>query len=216
MNNGVYQIRKIMEVVNCKHTGWVARDIQGENRFLCNECGERFVRHPRALRKTERFLGALEYVTDFRKGLTTFTEACEAAKFSAEELKEALIGLFASPHWENDGPVRTSDPEDIEKNLFPTRGMGTSELLEAWRGAWPDIRAMEIHPFEGSIDRKTMVILTFIDESKQRLTFDECEINANSNQLVGSKSPLKSFTHPIVRQNYPASTVGDIFKKEFF
>lgn len=30
----------------CGHTGWVSHDIQGDNRFWCRECDERFTNHP--------------------------------------------------------------------------------------------------------------------------------------------------------------------------
>lgn len=219
-------------MIDCRHKGWVARDIQGENRFLCKECDERFVRHPRAPRKSDIFLGALEHVKDFRNGLATFTEACEAASISAKDFKDALTEAFPPVDTYEEiatigslvtqrvvtgrEPQRTSDPEDIEDNLFPTLGSSTSELLESWREAWPDIRAMEIHPFEGSRDHMTMVILTFIDESKQRLKFSECEIQANANPLVGSKSPMRSFTHPIIRQNYPQNIVDVFGTKDAF
>lgn len=219
-------------MIDCQHKGWIAHDIQGENRFLCRECDERFVRHPRAPRQSTEFLDAVGSMKDFRNGLATFTEACDAAKMSAQGFKNALIEAFPPVDIYEEiatigslvtqrvvtgrEPQRTSDPEDIEKNLFPTRGMGTSELLEAWRGAWPDIREMEVHPFEGSRDRMTMVILTFVDESKQRLKFSEVEINANANPLVGSKSPMRSFTHPIIRQNYPQNIVDVFGTKDAF
>lgn len=200
---------------DCQHAGWVAHAIQGENRFICRECDERFVRHPGAPKST-KFLDALEHIKDFRKGLATFTEACDATKLSAQEFKDSLIGLFGAQEWEPNRATRTSDPEDIEKNLFPTEGVGTSELLEAWRGAWPDIRAMDYHSYNGSRDRETMIILTFIDESKQRLKFSELEIKANANPLVGGSGPLRKFTHPIVRQNYPKARLDDLISKDAF
>ena len=30
----------------CGHTGWVSHDVQGDNRFWCRECDERFTNHP--------------------------------------------------------------------------------------------------------------------------------------------------------------------------
>ena len=218
-----------VEDPSCKHTGWVAREIHGDNRFVCRECDERFPRHPQMIEpKGEEFVipyDVLKSMSEFRQGAATFTQACKDTALSAEQFKDAIEKAFPPVDNYEDisvmgslvtqrvvigrEPQRTSDPEDIEKNLFPTLGSSTSELLESWREAWPDIRAMEIHPFEGSRDRMTMVILTFIDESKQRLTFSECEIQANTN-------PLKSFTHPIVRQNYPQNIVDVFSTKEAF
>lgn len=40
----------------CGHTGWVSHDIQGDNRFWCRECDERFTNHPLVAKKTESTL----------------------------------------------------------------------------------------------------------------------------------------------------------------
>jgi len=220
----------------CQHTGWVARDVQGENRFLCNECGERFARHPQMIKTSPKInkliLPVLDAMTEFRQGMQTFSDACDQARMSAEDFKKAIqntfppvdiyeeIATIGSPMTQRivtgQEPQRTSDPEDIEKNLFPTVGIDLSDLLDVWRDAWPDICSMDYHSYEGSIDRKTLVILTFIDGTKQRLTFDECEIKANGNPLVGGSGPLKKFTHPIVRQNYPQNIVDVFGTKEPF
>lgn len=44
--------------MNCKH-GFVVRDIDGANRFLCKECDERFVRHPDIIRQQEELAAAI-------------------------------------------------------------------------------------------------------------------------------------------------------------
>jgi len=220
----------------CQHTGWVVRDIQGENRFLCNECGERFARHPQMIKTSPKVnklvKPVLDAMTEFRQGMKTFSDACDQARMSAEDFKKAIQNTFPPVDTYEEiatigslvtqrvvtgqEPQRTSDPEEIERDLFPTYGVSASELLERWREVWPDICSMDYHSYEGSIDRKTMIILTFIDDSKQRLTFDELEILASANPLVGGSGPLRKFTHPIVRQNYPQSIVGDLGTKEAF
>ena len=43
---------EVDEDVSCKHTGWVSHDVQGDNRFWCRECDERFINHPLVVKKT--------------------------------------------------------------------------------------------------------------------------------------------------------------------
>ena len=40
----------------CRHTGWVSHDVQGDNRFWCRECDERFINHPLVAKKAESTL----------------------------------------------------------------------------------------------------------------------------------------------------------------
>lgn len=40
----------------CRHTGWVSHAVQGDNRFWCRECDERFTNHPLVAKKTESTL----------------------------------------------------------------------------------------------------------------------------------------------------------------
>jgi len=44
---------EVNEDVPCKHTGWVSHDIQGDNRFWCRECDERFINHPLVVKKEQ-------------------------------------------------------------------------------------------------------------------------------------------------------------------
>ena len=60
----------------------------------------------------------------------------------------------------------------------------------------------------------TMVILTFVDESKQRLKFSECEIKASSNPLIGNAISAKQYLQPIVRGIYSAEALVDFIGKE--
>tara|TARA_R110002126_G_C10490983_1_gene504913 strand:+ start:149754 stop:150224 length:471 start_codon:yes stop_codon:yes gene_type:complete len=40
----------------CRHTGWVSHDIQGDNRFWCRECDQRFINHPLVAKEAESTL----------------------------------------------------------------------------------------------------------------------------------------------------------------
>lgn len=37
---------EVDETASCQHTGWVSHAVQGNNRFWCRECDERFTNHP--------------------------------------------------------------------------------------------------------------------------------------------------------------------------
>ena len=69
------------------------RDINGDNRFHCKECDERFPRHPSMMpKKTAKFENApfsiahalhnTAILTQFREGIVTFSEAAQATTFS--------------------------------------------------------------------------------------------------------------------------------------
>jgi len=45
-------------MTNCSH-GFVVRAAQGEYRFQCKECGERFIRHPEIIRSQEELIAAI-------------------------------------------------------------------------------------------------------------------------------------------------------------
>ena len=84
-----------IEDKKCDH-GFVIRDIQGDNRFLCRVCDARFPRHPSLLAKREVLTSHVTGITIanslrmFREGMATFTEATERTRLSLDEFKEAI------------------------------------------------------------------------------------------------------------------------------
>ncbi len=216
-----------MAMSDCQHRGWVAHEIQDDNRFVCRECDERFPRHPQLMpSKPEEFIipsNILDVLTEFRLGGVTFTQACKDTTLSAEQFKDTIKKAFPPVDiYEEVATMgslvtqrivtgqelqRSSDPEEIEEVFFATHGLSSEDLLYIWREGWPDVEHVDVYPYEGSRDRKTVVIVTFNDNTKQRFEFTEKEI---MREIKSRSCPVK-LIHPIVRQNYPKVRLDDIF-----
>ena len=219
-----------VEDPSCKHTGWVAREIHGDTRFVCRECDERFPRHPQMMPpEPEEFIipyDVLKSMAEFRQGTATFAQACKDTALSAEQFKDAIKKAFPPVDTYEEiatigslvtqrvvtgrEPQRSSDPEEIEKVFFATHGLSSEDLLQSWREGWPDVEHVDLYPFENSIDRKTVVIVTFNDNTKQRFEFTEKEIMREAK----SRSCPTQFIQPIIRQNYRQARLDDLISKE--
>ena len=187
------------EALRCKHDGWVIHDIQGHNRFLCKECDERFPVHPKApaIQADVKvpFLDSLGAMTEFRNGMKTFSDAVAKTKMSVDEFKQALIDNFpplveretiqhvtlSNPTSKeiviSEKPLRTTCPDEIEKGIFPTYGCSNLELSRIWMETFPDVTNVDI--YDDELRRLKVVTLTFVDNTKQRVEFDEKEIVRN-------------------------------------
>lgn len=204
----------------CEHKGFVVRDIQGDDRFLCRECNARFPRHPQVTKSEPQdstmFYQALDVMTDFRQGMKTFSDACKQASMSAEEFKKALIDAFP-PVMEytevqtmsrgrqrvplGESPQRTSDPEAVD-SIFPTPGVDPAELLRVWEESFPDITEVNVEHDDRNMCR--VMKFDFVDGTTQRVEISDKEIWDATNPPT-----ISQFTHPIVKQNYPSSLFTD-------
>lgn len=174
----------------CEH-GFVVRDIQGENRFLCRECDERFPRHPDMMDQ-ETFrpdeAGMYDILAQFRDGLITFSEAIQKTSFSLEEFKETIAKIFppdvetiehytlgqktvGTPTIINEGPKRTSCPAEIEK-IFGDPEISLVELNTMMFDGdiFPDLQEVR-HVDEPELQQMTIEV-DFIDGSVQKVVID--------------------------------------------
>lgn len=171
----------------CKH-GYVCRDIEGEDRFLCKECGERFPRHPKSIPTFKATDGELALfnklaVKQFREGMTTFTDAVQKTQFSIEEFNKALKALAPLPdeeefeHFEvrtgkrqviklpgTPEPQRTSCPAEIE-NIFGNADVTLTDLEKICE-RFPDIVSMD-HTVGGMDTDIVQVDVGFCDGTTQ-------------------------------------------------
>ena len=174
--------RELVESPRCKHKAFVARDISGDNKFICRECGERFKRHP-SLAPEDRAPESpfnLPYLLDqFRSGMLTFSQTVKETGMAAEELKKTLKEMFPSQPIYADStsvdnpsvkqrfcvdttPVRTSDPEEIE-NIFCTPGLSLDDLHKIF----PDVTDVDTHIDIENDDR--IYKFHFVDGSIQKV-----------------------------------------------
>jgi len=201
----------------CQHTGWVVRDVQGENRFLCNECSERFVRHPQMIKTSPKVnklvKPILDAMTEFRQGMKTFSDACDQARMSAEDFKKAIqntfppvdtyeeiatVGSLATQRVvTGQEPQRTSDPEEVEA-IFKTPGLAKNDLTKIWTAAFTDIK--EVDFWRDDCNMRDCITLEFVDGTKQLVENTDKDLRDHARSLM---------TKPITRQCYPSSLFDD-------
>ena len=217
------------ETPQCKHKGWVVRDVQGDNRYLCKECNARFPRHPQMTRSEPEVPvipdHVLDAMTEFRQGAKTFSDACKQATLSAEEFKEAIVnafppGMITDTIQHNsirDGlgppvvirqepePQRTSDPEEIE-SIFTTPGISQEDLMKIWQSTFEDVTEVS---FGRDNQRECKTIkLDFVDGTTQLVEISDIDVQMELlKKIANSKS--STFIQPIVRQCYPSSLFDD-------
>lgn len=170
----------------CKHTGFVVRDIQGENRFLCRECNERFPRHPQMI-KIVHHTAAVTRATmedmratldEFRQGAISFSSAMKVLNTNLEEFTKACSQLFPpeigaeSIHNISTGEsrilqvsehARTSCPKEVEEWFSdPSIYLDPMEAIEKF----PDITEAR-YEFSASMTDRIEIVVDFIDGSTQ-------------------------------------------------
>lgn len=190
----------------CKHRGFVVRDDNDGNKYLCKECGARFPHHP-WLPQPQSDLDDYAFPTtsiedamlDFRAGMVTFSNACRRAAVSANEFKEAIKQAFPpqkiieemftignpNPIRLEAGyePQRTSDPEDIE-NIFTTPGVSKEDLQKIWETAFDDITEIHQH-FDPATDTE-VITFGFVDGTEQRVEISRRDHMKQALQLYNS------------------------------
>lgn len=181
----------------CKHKGFVVRDIQGVNRFLCKECDERFPRHPwgkKTLVVTD--LDPVKVMTvmeSFREGIITLATTMRKLQFTIEEFTIATTNLFpprktpirevaheiGSPKarivvtGEYDEPQRTSTPQEVE-DVFHDQNTNLDALtINALVNRFPDLKSME--SIDEQICQRMVYKLKFIDDTIQRVEVPHSE-----------------------------------------
>lgn len=173
----------------CEH-GFVVHDVQGDNRFLCRECDERFPRHPDMIEQ-EMFqpdlAEAYDHLARFRDGLITFTKAIQKTRFSLEEFTAAMRKVYPPEVVYQDQyslsspdpigkeiayvePGRTSCPAEIEK-VFGNPDINLDTLNGIiFDGVFPDIQEVR------HIDRPELKLMNieieFVDGSVQKVVID--------------------------------------------
>jgi hypothetical protein len=173
-----------IEDEKCEH-GFVVRDIQGDNRFLCRECDARFPRHPSLLATVEFEVDGLEIantLVDFRKGLVTFTEATKRTNLTLDAFKEGMekisrpllnvqfntsslggtqpIGRVTSVE-----PQRTSCPKEIEEYFANI----DSTCLTPGSIGFPFDDVVEVSGQEDFVTSNINIEVTFVDGTKQKV-----------------------------------------------
>ena len=179
-----------IEDANCKHRGFVGRDLHGEYRYICYECKERFKRHPRVVPtiKVDPIHNriARQAISDFREGMLTFTDAIRKAQCSVEEFNDAMKTLFPpkriretimhhSLRGESEevvtrdepGPARKSCPKEVE-DYFRDPNTTLSDVRNSIFDRFPDITQVS-HNEQGDA---MIVDLDFVDGSTQKVVMD--------------------------------------------
>lgn len=187
---------------SCEH-GFVVRDIQGENRFLCRECDERFLRHPDMMEQ-EMFrpdeAGVYDKLAQFRDGLITFPEATKATGLTLREFKETIARVFPpDQEWQeqymvgvrqpinrvliNEGLTRTSCPAAIEA-LFgnPEITLTDIEAVVNSGGVFSDIT--EVRHYNLPETPNIVIEIEFIDNSTQKVIVDELLLKFEGKKIL--------------------------------
>ena len=181
-------IRKEEALEACSHTGFVVRNIQGENRFLCKECNARFPRHPQMIKivhNTTRVTRATmedmrATLNEFRQGAISFSSAMKVLNTNLEEFTKACSQLFPpDEEWMeqrtigngkvnrvliNVEPVRVSCPKLVEE-YFSDMSVNADALLP--EGKFPDIVGVS-HNINTDTDR-IIIDVDFIDGTTQKV-----------------------------------------------
>ena len=199
----------------CEH-GFVVRDIQGENRWHCKECDQRWERHPKApAPKNEHPILdaplANLVAEEFSKGIHTFSEAVRQAQVSVEEFKEVFEEvvkpklIVEETHTIGNptpiktvigtSPARVSDPEEVDA-IFTDAGVKKIDLNRIWRDAFPDITDVEI--YDDHRNMNNVVNVTFVDGTKQRVEISHMDIK------MAAGNQMSKYTMPLVRKAFPA------------
>ena len=189
----------------CGH-GFVVRDINGDNRFHCKECDERFPRHPSMMpKKTAKFENApfsiahalhnTAILTQFREGIVTFSEAAQATTFSLDQFTEEMQRLFPPeqiideirtigalrPTVVNlgEGPKRVSCYKKIE-DVFGNPNLNVDQINQFidFSDIFPDVTEV-IHGMDQTAGTMTVEII-FVDGSIQRVEIAADQLMANN------------------------------------
>lgn len=204
----------------CQHDGFVAREIEDDFRFVCRECNERFVKHPKAphvpTAKTATLpSNFMEVAENFRDGRLTFPMALKDTGMTAEQFTQGIIDSFPPEiekeeleHWEIGNPIpqvvtlseteikRTTPYEDVEA-IAPTHGISGEELVNIWMTAFPDVVSVRCEDCN-TFNYKT-VIFEFIDGTKQRV------------DTLYKEFDFSKLAAPLVRSNYSQQQMNAMF-----
>lgn len=174
-----------MEEPKCDH-GFVVRDIQGDNRFLCRECDARFPRHPSLLERVEFKVADTTIANSlsmFRDGMETFTEAAKRTNLSLDAFKQSLKRLFPpkanveffSYSLGSNQPIgkvtsveeqRTSCPKEIE-DYFANQN-STCLTPGSWGFPFNDVTEVSSH--KDLTTNQIIFSIEFVDGTIQKVT----------------------------------------------
>lgn len=180
----------------CRHRGFVVRDIQASKRFLCRECGARFIRHPwlppSVIVTSVDPLKIVATMEGFREGMLTFTQAVQRTQFSIEEFNDSLKKLFppekvtetlvhqslrGAPQEvvisETYEPQRTSCPQEVDA-IFGDPNVNFDDITKIMETAFKDI--VQIETQEDPNTGKMIYILGFIDGTRQKVILNEQDL----------------------------------------
>jgi len=76
----------------CRHTGWVSHDVQGDNRFWCRECDERFINHPLVVKKTPPLSPAIT-CSSCGHEYRSYCPRCHVIKYKSSSKKKKIPPL---------------------------------------------------------------------------------------------------------------------------
>ena len=176
----------------CQHT-YVVRSREGDYKYLCKECNERYVRHPKAPDPAATLVVAqpkdvrtINELQRFREGLSTYSEVVRKTTLSLDEFKKAMTAAFPPMHTvqlsETMGvpglvghvvdtePQRTSCPEQVEA-VFGDINVNISDLMKITEKVFKDVTEVK-HEYSQAT-RQMVITLHFVDSTKQRVTIDE-------------------------------------------
>ena len=172
---------------DCAHDGFVAREIEGDYKYICRECNKRFRRHPGA--KSEILVSPVDQETligalgQFREGMTTITQALTQTRMSIEDFNEAMRACFppqdiveemhhignaqSIPVRIGTMPQRTSCPKELDDYIHDPN-VTLSELKDMVASArFADIT--EVSYSDDQLNNQVVYEFGFIDGTTQRV-----------------------------------------------
>lgn len=178
----------------CKHKGFIAREVDGPHRYVCRECNKRFRMHPWV--KPRVMVPKVDHKTliaamgQFREGMTTITEALTATRMSIEEFNETIKKCFppqdvieemhhigssqSIPIRVDTEPQRTSCPKELD-DFIHDPDVSLSELKDgAFQTRFPDITEMAY--YDSPAQQAVVYEFGFIDGTTQRVVVTDTEL----------------------------------------
>ena len=178
----------------CQH-GYVVRSREGDYKYLCKECDEKFVRHPAALPEPVVFNvpdgvtpGIVNELQKFREGAITLSKAALSTGIALKDFKDVLEGTFPPLKFTmelpnmtipggpaqgsievGDMPTRTSCPRQIEE-VFGNIDVNLTDLIKITETVFKDIT--KVNHCQEQETRKMIVMIRFVDDTKQRVEID--------------------------------------------
>jgi hypothetical protein len=164
--------------MTCEH-GFVSYDDSGSTKFLCNDCGARFLSYPGAISPAVVEASEQRVMKEFREGILSFSNALKQTQWSIGQFKEAMSRAFPlTPIYEDHFTIGITAPARKVVGYEPSRTSCYKEV-DDFVGS-PDTTTIDIKDIrkkftdiisaqEVRFQNEHVMLITFQDESIQRV-----------------------------------------------